>query len=192
METSETSFDPQAGDLRGGTVNLRNGGVRDVYADTVTISRGGARTVSADSVTVKLAGVQEVEAQSVVVKQGGAARVTAEQAEIAVAAIGLVQGETVRVGPSCQMIGVVANKAAIEESMSAVVVARDHAHLDQSGVAVLVSNRVEMNDSVVLIAVADTVQGGAQVQVKPPVAAIFGAAFGAALGAVLLLGRRGK
>jgi len=188
----ETNFDSRAGDLRGGDVNLRDGGVRDVYAERVTLSRGGARAVNADSVTANLSGIREVEAQSFVLKQGVVAQVAAEQVDIAASAVGIARGQTVRIGPSCQLAGTLADMAVVENSLAPVVVARDQARLDQSAVGVLVSNRVALNGSAVLVAVAETVEGGAQVQVKPAVAAVFGAALGAALGVALLFGRRSK
>ncbi len=84
----------------------------------------------------------------------------------------------------------VADKAAIEESVAAVLVARLEARLDQSAAGVIVSNRVVLANSAVLLAVSDTIEGNVRVQVKPPVAAVFGAALGAALGVALLVGRR--
>jgi len=62
----------------------------------------------------------------------------------------------------------------------------------QSAAGVLVSNRVTLSNSAVMIAVADSVEGDVRVQVKPQVAVVFGAAFSTALAVTLLLGRRSR
>lgn len=186
----EDKFDEQAGDVRGNTVNIQNGGARDIQAHTVTLSRGGARSVQADTVTVKQGGVQRVETQSLSLKQGGALQVAAEQVEMMSSAAGWVRADSVRIGPSCQVAGALADKVSVEENMTPVLVARGEAHVDQSAVGVVVSNRAVVSGSLVGLAVAEVVEGDVRVQVKPPVAAVFGAAFGAALGLLMLIARR--
>lgn len=185
-------FDAEAGDVRGETVNLHSGGARDVYAKTVTLSRGGARHVQADTVTLKQAGVQKIEAQKLTVKQGGALQVTTEQSELMASVAGLIRADTVRIGPSCQVGGVLTDSATIEESMAPAVIAREDARVDQSAVGVLVSNRITLSESMVALAVAETVEGDVRVQVKPKVAALFGASLGGVLGLLMLIGRRGR
>jgi hypothetical protein len=188
----EDPFDEKSGDVRGETVNLQNGGARDVYASTVTLTRGGARNVQADTVTVKQAGVQKIEAQKLTLKQGGALQVSAEQSELIASGAGLIRADTVRIGPGCRVGGVLTNSATIEESVAPAIIARQEARIDQSAVGVLVSNRVTLSSSMVGVAVAETVEGDVRVQVKPKVAAVFGAAFGGALGLLMLIGRRGR
>lgn len=187
----DDSFDPQAGDLRAETVNIREGGARNVYAGSVSITLGGVRNVSAETVTIRQAGAQSVEAQSVAFKQGGAVQVAAEHVDLAASGVGLLRAGEVRVGPGCNVAVTLADKAMIEESLAPVVVARREVHLDQCAAGVVVANRVGLTHSAVMLAVADSVEGDARVQVKPQVAAIFGAAFGAALAMTLLWGRRG-
>ncbi len=187
----DDSFDPQGGDLRAETVNIREGGARNVYAGSVSITMGGVRNVSAETVTIRQSGAQSVEAQSIAFKQGGALQVAAEHVDLAASGVGLIRAGDVRVGPGCNVAALLADKAWIEESLAPVLVARQEVHLDQSAAGVIVANRVGLTQSAVVLAVAETVEGDARVQVKPQVAAIFGAAFGAALAVTLLWGRRG-
>jgi hypothetical protein len=188
----EDTFDPEAGDVRAEVLNIREGGARNVYAGTVTLTMGGAQNISAENVTIKQGGAQSVEAQAVTLKQGGILQVNADKIEAATSGIGLVRAHEVSVGPGCQVIGTLADSVSIDESLAPVVVVRGDARLDQSGAGVLVSNRVTASNSAVMLAVAETVNGDVRVQVKPHVAAVFGAALGAAFAVVLLAGRRGK
>lgn len=191
-ENMADTFDPEAGDVRGETVNIREGSARNVYAGSVTLTMGSAQNVSAESVTIRQAGAQSIEAQTISIKQGGALRMDAGRVDAAAAAIGVIRAEEVNVGPSCQVVGTLAGTVTIEESIAPVIVARGSAHLDQSAAGVLVSNRITLNNSAAVLAVAETINGDVRMQVRPQVAAVFGAALGAALGVTVLLGRRGR
>ena len=133
---------------------------------------------------------QSVEAQSITLRQGGVVQMTTGQVDLAAAGVGVIRASDVRVGPGYNVVATLADKAVIEESLAPAIIARQEARLDQSAAGVLVSNRITLSNSAVIMAVADTVEGDVRVQVKPQVAAVFGAAFGAALSVALLLGRR--
>ena len=190
--TTESSFDAEAGDVRGETVNIQNAGVRDVYAESVVLTMGSAGAVHADTVTVKQAGVRTLEGQQVSLKQGGVFQLTGEQVEVIASGVGIIQAAEVRVGPSCNSALTLTEKVTMEQSVAPVMIARHDAHLEQSAVVALVANRVTLHHSAVGLAVAETIEGDVRVQAKPAVAAIFGAAFGAAFGVVMLIGRRRK
>lgn len=75
--------DDAANDITGEeSVNIQNGGARDIDATNVSITQGGARDIEATTVTVNQGGVGRIQADAVSVSQGGVGLVRAEQLTI--------------------------------------------------------------------------------------------------------------
>lgn len=64
------------------SVNIQNGGARDIDATNVSITQGGARDIDATTVTVNQGGVGRIQADEVSISQGGVGLVRAEHLTI--------------------------------------------------------------------------------------------------------------
>jgi hypothetical protein len=62
-----------------GSVDIRNGGARDIDATTVSITQGGARDIDATTVTISQGGAASVRADELNVSQGGVAVARSEK-----------------------------------------------------------------------------------------------------------------
>ena len=76
--------DEAGNDVRGAeTVDIHNGGARDIDATTVTINQGGAATIRADELNVSQGGVGLARTEHLTVQQGGSAfAVVADEATL--------------------------------------------------------------------------------------------------------------
>lgn len=91
-------------DLHGaGTVDIRNGGARDIDATTVSITQGGARDIDATTVTIN---------------QGGAASIRADQLNVSQGGVAVARSEKVTLQQGGSAFAVIADEATIDPGSS--------------------------------------------------------------------------
>lgn len=86
-----------------GSVDIRNGGARDIDATTVSITQGGARDIEATTVTIN---------------QGGAANVRAEQLSVSQGGVALARAENLTIQQGGSAFAVVADEATLDPESS--------------------------------------------------------------------------
>ena len=91
-------------DVRGAeSVDIHNGGARDIDATTVSITQGGARDIDATTVTIN---------------QGGAAKVRADQLTVSQGGVALAQTDSVTLQQGGSAFAVIADEATLDPQSS--------------------------------------------------------------------------
>ncbi|HUR17249.1 MAG TPA: hypothetical protein VMZ33_08175 [Candidatus Limnocylindrales bacterium] len=85
------------------SVEIRNGGARDIDATTVSITQGGARDIDAQNVTITQGGAAQVHADDLTINQGGVA---------------IARTENLRIAEGGSAFAVVADKATLSSESS--------------------------------------------------------------------------
>ena len=161
----------------------------DVTAESVNITQGGARNVQATHVTLRQAGAQSITADTLVVRQGGVVKARADHLEMLSGGIGLAQTQTASLTASQAGAVLSEGNVAMEQSGAQLLLARGDVTMDQSGAVAMVARNIKAENSGVVFLLAQQVEGTVNVAFGPRESVIFGAVAGAVAGLVLLLAR---
>jgi len=165
------------------------GDVGDVTAETVNITQGGARNVQGINVTLRQAGAQSVTADKLVVRQGGVMKAQADHLEMLSGGIGLAQTQTASLTASQAGAVISEGNVTMEQSGAQMLLARGDVTMDQSGAVAMVARNVKAENSGVVFLLANQVEGTVNTAFGPRESAIFGIVAGAVAGLVMLLAK---
>lgn len=161
----------------------------DVIAETVNITQGGARNVQGTHVTLRQAGAQSVTAEELVIRQGGVAKAEADQLEMVQGGVGLARTQTAHLTASQAGAVLSEGDVTLEQSGAQMLMARGEVTMDQSGAVAMVARSVKAENSGVVFLLANEVEGSVNAAFGPRESAIFGIVAGAVAGLVMLLAK---
>jgi len=161
----------------------------DVTAESVNITQGGARNVKGTHVTLRQAGAQSITADNLVIRQGGVVKARADRLEMLGGGIVFAQTQTASLTASQAGAVLSEGNVTMEQSGAQVLLARGDVTMDQSGAIAMVARNVKAENSGVVFLLASEVEGTVNAAFGPRESVIFGAVAGAVAGLVLLLAR---
>ena len=161
----------------------------DVTAETVNITQGGARNVQATHVTLRQAGAQSVTAENLIIRQGGVGKAQVDHLEMLQGGIGFARTQTADLTASQAGAVLSEGDVSMEQSGAQLLLARGEVTMDQSGAVVMMARNVRAENSGVVFLLANEVEGTVNAAFGPRESVIFGAVAGAVAGLVLLLAK---
>jgi hypothetical protein len=163
--------------------------MRDVTAETVNITQGGARNVQGTHVTLRQAGAQSVTADNLVIRQGGVVKAEADHLEMLQGGIGLARTQTAHLTASKAGAVLSEGQVTMEQSVAQMLMTRGDVTMEQSGAVAMVARNVKAENSGVVFLLASEVEGTVRAAFGPREPAIFGMVAGAVAGLMLLLAK---
>jgi hypothetical protein len=163
--------------------------MRDVAAETVNITQGGARNVQGTHVTLRQAGVQSVTADNLVIRQGGVVKAEADRLEMLQGGVGLARTQTAHLTASQAGAVLSEGDVTMEQSGAQMLMTRGEVTMDQSGAVAMMARSVKAENSGVVFLLANEVEGTVNAAFGPRESVIFGVVAGAVAGLVMLLAK---
>jgi len=161
----------------------------DVTAETVNITQGGARNVQATHVTLRQAGAQSVTADNLLIRQGGVMKAQADHLEMLQGGVGFARTQTADLTASQAGAVISEGQVTMEQSGAQMLMARGDVTMDQSGAVAMLARNVKAENSGVVFLLANEVEGTVNAAFGPRESVIFGVVAGAVAGLVLLLAK---
>jgi hypothetical protein len=161
----------------------------DVAAETVNITQGGARNVQGTHVTLRQAGAQSVTADNLVIRQGGVVKAEANQLEMHQGGVGMARTQTAHLTASEAGAVLSEGDVTMEQSGAQMLLARGEVTMDQSGAVAMMARNVRAENSGVVFLLANEVEGSVNATFGPRESAIFGIVAGAVAGLVMVLAK---
>ena len=165
------------------------GDMGDVTAESVNIIQGGARNVKGTHVTLRQAGAQSITVDNLVIRQGGVVQARADRLEMLSGGIVLAQTQTATLTASQAGAVLSEGNVTMEQSGAQMLLARGDVTMEQSGAVAMIARNVKAENSGVVFLLASQVEGTVNAAFGPRESVIFGAVAGAVTGLVLLLAR---
>lgn len=163
--------------------------VGDVTAESVNIIQGGARNVQGTHVTLRQAGAQSITADSLVIRQGGVVKAQADQVDMLQGGIVFAKTQTANLTASQAGAILSEGNVTMEQAGAQMLLARGDVTMELSGAVVMAARNVKAENSGVVFLLASQVEGTVNTAFGPRESVIFGAVAGALAGLVLLLAR---
>jgi hypothetical protein len=165
------------------------GDLGDITVETVNITQGGARDVKATQVTLRQGGAQSVTAENLVIRQGGVVKAEADHLEMLQGGVVFAQTETASLTASQAGAVLSEGDVAMDQAGVQVLLARGDVRMDQSGAIVMAARNVKAENCGTVLLIANQVEGTVNTAFGPRESVLFGAVAGAVAGLVLLLAR---
>lgn len=168
---------------------------------------GAPSQATAETVHIIQGGVQQIQAKQVIIRQGGAQSITGEDITLRQGIAAKIQGDQLHMVQGGTALSV-ANRANLTASGAGVVLAKNHAFLDQSSARLALAGgeitldqsitgavaapTVKIENSNTVFLIARQVEGDVTTAFGPRESVFFGTVAGLVAGIVVLLGRSAK